>query len=587
MGRFVFWGILLIVSSTALAKDAQVEAVVDRTSLAVGDVLTLSITIYGGGNVGEPNVSQIDGFDIVSVSTSHSVSIVNMRVSKSMTYEYRLMAVSEGQYTLGPFEVKVDDALLQTEPIKVVVTKGRPAQRRHVRQPHEREVTAQSDDVLLIASVDRKRAYVGQQVTYTLKFAYRVNLLGDTEYIPPEHSGFWSEDMGQTGPTVETINGGRYYVIRRRIALFPISSGKLTIGEAAVRYVAEEPLFSEDPFAIFKRNPFQMFGGTEGIARSKPIEVDVLPLPGGAPANFSGAVGRFNVSVEPSSHQVKVGESLTLSLKVDGEGNLNSVGDIPLPEPVGFKVFAPKAKESKRVEGTKIYGTKIYDLVLVPQHAGNYQIGSFSFCYFDPYKEQYVTAKAGPVEISVLPGGEVTQEAPAGAGIVVSHRDIRHIRKSLEDWDDVRLNLSRGREILVRVAPIAIALIGLLMNAIHRRSVRTGRAIAGRALKNSLKELKRASEILRREGKSAEAAAIASQAIRSYIATRMGRGVASIQISTLENLDKLKVDTRKELVHLINSLDEVRFAPVGLEKDRTSELLERTAILLKKVDREW
>ena len=580
-------GLLVALATCAVAgDDARVEASVDRTSLPVGETLTLTITVYGGDRVGEPNVENVEGFEVVGRSTSRSISIVNMQMSKSLIFQYTLLATTEGSFSLGPFEIKVDDMVLETEPIDVVVTKslGSQPQARPPRPSHSRR--SEGKDVLLIASVDKDRAYVGEQVTYTLKFAYRVRLLGDTEYIPPEHKGFWSEDLGQSGPTIEVINGQRYYVITKRIALFPISSGELSIGEAAVRYVVERDLFSEDPFAIFRHDPFDMFRGREGIARSQPIQLEVLPLPPGAPSDFSGAVGRFSVSVKPSAREVKVGESITLSIKIEGEGSLQSVGDIPLPEPQGFKVFAPKARESKRVEGTRVYGTKIYDLVLVPQHPGEYRIGGFDFTYFDPRQGKYVTATAEPVAVKVLPGELVSGTITQTTGAVVARRDIRYIRKSIDDCDEMRLNLGGETGLLVRLSPFAIVIVGVILSLARRRAVRTGRAIAGRALKHSMRELDEALKVLR-AGRSTDAAARAAQAIRTYLGARLGRSSAAIQVSTIEALSQVEPALRSEIVGLLDDLDRIRFAPVGHNREEISELIEKVKMVLRKVDRQW
>ncbi len=584
MRGFLVGSVILAASLASAGQGPQIEASVDRTSLPVGQILMLTITVYGGDTIGEPDVNQVEGFDVIGVSTSRSISFVNMRMSKSISFQYRLLARAEGKHQLGPFRVKVDDVVLETEPIEVVVStgSGSPATRSRSLP----RTGSEGDDVLLLASVDRQQAYVGQQVTYTLKFAYRIRLVGDTEYIPPEHKGFWSEDLGQQGPDIEVIDGKRYYVVTKRIALFPISSGRLSIGEAAVRYVVEGGFSSEDPFVIFRRDPFDMFHGREGIVRSKPIELDVLPLPQDAPAGFSGAVGRFELSVRPSATEVKVGESITLSVKIDGEGSLQSVGEIPLPQPEGFKVFAPKAREAERVEGTKVYATKTYDLVLVPQHTGNYEIGGFAFSYFDPYRAKYVTAKAEPINIKVLPG-EAPESGARPGGLIVARKDIRHIRPSMDDPDELHLNLSGRTSMVVQLLPFVIVVVGIVIGIVHRHTVRTGRAAAGRAFRDSMKELRRALDMVKSDARATEAAAMAAQALRSYIARRLGRKVASIQVSTLETLAQVDTQTRDELVNLLNDLDRIRFAPVGKDIEQMVKLVDRAMILLRKVDHQW
>jgi hypothetical protein len=581
-------GCLLSSAASVSAEDFRVEASVDRRGVGKGETLALTLTVYGADRVSEPDLSVIEGFQVIGSSSSRNISIVNMKMSRSLNLQYTLLAVQEGEYVLGPFTVKAGDETYDTEPIKVAVTA---AQGSLQRPPSGRQTQGQADDdlVLLTASVDRTRAYVGQQITYTLEFAYRVRLLEDTQYIPPDHTGFWFEDLGESGPAIETIDGVRYYVITKRTAFFPISSGRFTIGEAGIRYIAGslDP-FSRDPFSLFGRDPLGAFGRRQGAAKSEPIGIEVLPLPEvGKPADFSGAVGRFDLSVSPSAKEVGVGESLTLSLRVRGRGNIKSIGDIALPEFNDFRVFAPKARESLNTEGGFVGGEKVFDLVLVPQNPGDYRLGGFRFSYFDPTSETYAVSTAEPLLIAVLPGEETAGIAPGDKlDRRVARKDIRYIRRGTVSINELTLGLEGFDGVMLRYLPVVLIFTAVVVSLHRRRSAVTGRASARRAFKRFGKHTKAAERLLDADKAVGDAAAALSKAIKGYLAARCAVPESAVDEALIGSTAELAPETRDELKSLISDLDRIRFAPVTTDAEQVKRLIGAARDLLIRVDKE-
>jgi hypothetical protein len=582
--------LVLALAGAAAADDFRVEASVDRGRVGVGETLTLTITVYGRDKVEEPSLDSLEGFQVVNTYTSHSFSMVNMQVSRSLSLQYVLVAVSEGEYTLGPFSVRSGNEVIETEPIRVAVTKSgagppvSPSQTPQAGQPG-------SDMVLLRASVDRTRAFVGQQILYTVEFAYRVRMQDQTQYLPPDHSGFWFEDLGDTGPAIQTIDGTRYYVITKRTAFFPISSGRYTIGEAAVRYVMEavDP-FSRDPFGLFSRDPFAGFRGREGVAKSKPIDIDVLPLPAqGRPSDFSGAVGRFDISAVPSREEVGVGESLTLSVRVKGRGNIKSIGDIAVPEFPNFRVFAPKARESVDVEQLQVGGVKTFDLVLVPQMQGEYALDGFTFSYFDPVKGCYERVSPEPISIRVTPGSPDVAVSGQGAmqAAAVTRRDIRHIRRGAIGVSGMSVSPGGLGGIVLRYLPVIAIVAGIVVGASRRHAEASGRTRIRKALGSVSRNLKIAESLIKNESRLVDASGLAARALRGYIAARAGTSEAAVDEAFVSSLEAMSPDRRSEVNDLIAQLDRIRFSPVGGSANQVLALIEQARGLVRSMDREW
>jgi hypothetical protein len=571
----------------AEAEEFRAEARVDKRIVSVGERLVLTIAVYGADNVSDPEVESLEGFQVVHTSRSQSINIVNFKMTKSLNLQYVLVATKEGEHVLGPFTVRTKKEAYETEPIPVKVVKGQALQQR---QPVDSQVSDE-DLILAVASVDKKRAYVGQQITYTVKFAYRVRLLDEPRYVAPDHTGFWFENLGHTGPVIETMNGKEYYVLAMRTAYFPISSGRFTIGEASIEYtVRDMDPFSRDPFSVFRRDPFSIFGGRDGLARTKPIDVEILPLPDdGKPDDFSGAVGRFSLSVIPSSRELGAGESLTLSLRIRGRGNIKSIGDISVPEFEGFRVFAPKARESTDVEQLLVGGEKVFDLVLVPQRPGEYTLDGFKFSYFDPEMAGYMTSAARPVDIKVLPGDEALAAALPGrtADSPVARQDIRHIKRHVISGDELGLSIEGVNGLLLRYMPIVIAVLGLAVSIQRRRAVITGKGAARRAFRGLMRNLKVAQNMITKDERVGDASGVAARAIRSYMAARIGVSEAGVDENLISSTPNISRDLRTQINDTLVNLDRIRFAPVSADRTEVEQLLERAGGLLKLVDAQW
>jgi hypothetical protein len=570
----------------ASGAEFRAEARLDRTMVGVGDRLVLTIAVTGASEVRDPDLGVLDGFRVDHSSRSQSINVVNFKMTRSLNLQYVLTALKEGDYELGPFAVSTGKEAYVTDPVKVKVVKGRAPQSGSANAGRAED----KDFVLVSASVDRTRAYVGQQITHTVKFAYRVRMLSEPRYVPAEHTGFWFEQLGSSGPEVETINGQQYYVLKLRTAYFPISSGKFTIGKSSIRYaVRDADPFSRDPFSIFGRDPFGR-SARESVGETKPIEIEVLPLPGeGRPEDFTGAVGQFDMRVSPSSRTVKTGESLTLTVKISGRGNVKSIGDLVVPEFGDFRVFAPKARESSDVQRLRVGGVKTYDLVLVPQRIGEYTLEGFSFSYFDPELGKYITSTANPIEIEVGVGDEaLTGIVPGSAGQVgIARRDIRHIKRVEISRDELRLSPSGIQGFLMRYVPIAIALLGIVVSIQRRRAEIAGKGMVRKAFKASIKEIKAARALARDQAKAAVAAGIAARAVKSYLGARTGMSEGLVDHFAITSIEAIPADLKSRITDLIGGLDRIRFAPGERGAGEVGDLVDHAGELIRLVDQEW
>ena len=140
----------------------------------------------------------------------------------------------------------------------------------------------------------------------------------------------------------------------------------------------------------------------------------------GKPADFSGAVGRFNFTVTPSRTGLKNGESLDLNIKVTGTGNLKLFS---LPKPVvpsSLEMYDPQHSENVSTPLSGMTGSISDKYTVIPQDKGNFPIKAMRFTYFDLGSGSYKTITSNDIMINVLddPGVASSGSTPIGAAKV-------------------------------------------------------------------------------------------------------------------------------------------------------------------------
>ena len=218
----------------------------------------------------------------------------------------------------------------------------------------------------------------------------------------PTFPDFWSQNLNMNGYRFEQGNykGESYrYAVVYKTLLYPQKTGKLEIDPVAISVSVDVP---SQRRSIFGGVIYQT---VEKRVTSASREIEVKPLPTkGRPANFTGAVGSFEFSVDPSKTTLDAGESLTASVKVRGRGNL-MLFDLPdLTVPSSLEIYEPERKEnfSSTLNGTQ--GSLTEDYTIVPTRKGKYPIPGLNFSYFDPRSEIYKSISTDDIVIDVENG---------------------------------------------------------------------------------------------------------------------------------------------------------------------------------------
>ena len=392
---------ILIGSSAVCADEIKFEATVSRNIVSLGQSIQLNLAFEGTKDVSAPDLPDIDGFQARYMGPSTMMSIVNGRMSSSITHVYRLIPLKTGKFSLGPFSFqKKGDTYVSNDLVVEVIDSA--SGRAPAPQRQRRETTSLKERVFLTMQAAKERPYINEPVPLTIKLYISGMSVRDIQYPEFSHEGFSAEQFGTPKQYQENKAGIIYDVVEFNTEVFGTQVGTFSLGPALIQanlVVKRQRRGHSSPLdGFFGRDPFDgFFGGyqTEPIElKSDVVALSVLSLPEeGRPPGFQGALGEFDFHIEASPRAVQAGDPVTLKMTVSGKGNYTTVQSPVVDESKDFKVYEPQAKQ----EGNR----KIFEQVVIPLSEGVQEIPPVSFSFFDTASGKYRTISRGPVPLSV------------------------------------------------------------------------------------------------------------------------------------------------------------------------------------------
>ena len=553
----VLWA---LAASSAVAATIQFEASVDRTRANQGEPIRLTLRITSDKQLSQVTPAfDLKDFRVEGPATSTRMEMSNFsNISYTRELTYALYAEQVGTFTIGPFQLEMDGERYHTKPITIEIVRG----------TSSAQAGQEESPIFVLTRADHERAYVGQQVTVSYDLFYRIQPHNVSFNKLPTFVGFWTEDLfvaQQLDSHQEVRNGISYNVAPlRRVALFPTSAGTHAVGTLAVSCDIPQKR-SRRGSAL---DPF--FGRSRSVLlQSEELQIEVLPLPGqGRPEEFTGAVGRFQLSVEAQPTQVAVGDPVTLRVLVEGEGNMASVQPLQVDAAADVKLYDPKIEEEERITNGLYGGRRLFEYILIPEQGGTLNIPPLRFAYFDPHQARYEVLKSAP--IAIHSEGSVEEE---GVSYGLSRRDIeavgediRYIKPDVEALvAGTTLHASYWFWTLQGALPLAF--FALLLWQRHQRRLQGDVAYARqrRAKGESGRRLARADALLE-TGTEAEFYSEVRAAVLEFVADRLNLAAAGLTIEVCAEAltaRQVEAETIAELRDLLTCCDFARFAPAG------------------------
>jgi len=419
------------------------DASVGQTTVAENQHFEVSFTFSGKNINGVKNFKppKFKNFLVLSgPNQSTSIQIINGDQSASLSYNYVIQAKSIGTFSIGTASIEYEGESFNTKPISINVVKGSPQPKKQKQDAgvSEEEI---AKNLFIRAAVDKRKAYLGEQVTVTYKLYTRLNIAAQMSISKlPHYQGFWAEELETSNNitfATEVINGKQYRVgVLKKAALFPTQPGKLEITpfELTVPIQLRRNRNRDNFFDDFFNDPFGFNQTIEYNATSNKVSIDVLSLPTeGKPDSFNGAVGEFSLNADIDKTTAKTNEAVTLKVILSGEGNLELLDMPELNIPSGFEKYEPRTSENINKRNI-ISGSKTAEYLMIPRVVGTREIPPVEFSYFNPAKKKYVTLSSKSFKLNITQGEKLPEVEYAGKeDLQRLGSDIRFIKTSAND----------------------------------------------------------------------------------------------------------------------------------------------------------
>jgi hypothetical protein len=393
--------LLILLPQNVMGQDLPISASVEKANFLTDELITLTVTVIDdSAQQPRPVLPRLDGLAVIDLDISTEVDIDNItgKIATEVTYVYLLQPRRTGLLTIPPVSVRIDEEIFKTPPISINVSQGEAAPSISEDKTTPNEISPPEDvqgkDLLVESEVDVLTPYVNQQIIHTFRSYQAIELDEETQYAPPSFDEF--ETMGLPVREYNVEIGDRAYrVTEIRTALFPQSSGKITIVPERLKTQGNA---SEDLIDLY----------------TDPLTVDVQPLPDNAPAGFAGAVGQYEVKAWVEPKTVIVHEPMSLFVSVSGTGNIHALPEPTWPNIEDWRAYNTLSSLAADIQDDGLMaGVRTFERLIVPDHIGNFTVPPITMVYFDPATDSYQTKVTQPQPIKVVapPGKAVLPTA--------------------------------------------------------------------------------------------------------------------------------------------------------------------------------
>ncbi|MDA7650107.1 hypothetical protein N8599_01255, partial [Verrucomicrobiales bacterium] len=370
------FGFFLLAIAPLIAK-AQVNlhiAVEPGNIIREGSTAKISVSAAGKISSEEPQL-KIEGGNLTvrNVGKGFEFMRSNQGVTRVTTYSFEVRG-DAGKYNIKGIFKATDGTLYETETAKLEIRK---------KTAQEKALSPE-----LKVQIANASPFVGESV-----FAEITLLLQSNTRIYSERnnivklSGDDIRAVYLDGPKeAATVNGKR--AIRFLYQISPLKSGDLSLNASF------KPLI-QLPSTTGRRRVDERFD-----LKSKPVSILSRPLPTeGRPADFSGAIGNFALSLQADPLSVNTGEPIAMRFTVTGNGSFEFLESPKPTSTSGWKFYEPTKLDLQRGEPGRP-SQLIFSQNIVPEQKHD-QLPSFRLTVFDSKKEQYVTLITDKIPLKI------------------------------------------------------------------------------------------------------------------------------------------------------------------------------------------
>ena len=576
----IFWGI-----AAAFSQDATFTADAPRTVIQ-GSRFNVVYKVNAEGS--DLRVANLPDFHLLmgpSTATGSSVSIINGNVTRSVEYSYTYVyrADKTGTFTIPPASITVKGKRIESNRLTIEVIPAEAGtgtgSQQQPSQTQQQQTPAQAgfsdDDLFITVTANKSDVYQDEPILLTTRIFTRVPIENYMFANLPDLKNFMVEDLqiqGQIQLEKQNVNGKIYDVgVLRQQVLYPQTSGRITIEPTTIEFGVRQRQ-ARQSYSIFD-NFFDSYRTVKKRVNSKSVAINVKPLPSPRPSGFSGVVGDVTLNVTASKTDAKANDGITIKTTISGTGNLRFANNPQIKFPVDFDVFDPKVTNNITQTAQGGRGSRTIETLIIPRHAGSFEIPAVEYAYFNPATGKYHTLRSQPITINVERGAGDDVRGSQGQSPNFTSRenvkflgtDIRFIKKS--DIVLKPVNTFIVASPIFLLGYILTVILFLFFFIINRKRIKENADIlkvkTKKANKVARKRLKKSGEYLKKGDKEAFYEEL-SRAIWGYTSDKLSIPVSELSLDNAKSIlsDRGAEEALTEdFISILDTCEYARYAP--------------------------
>jgi len=354
--------------------------------LGYGKTNRLSLIFEGCQPPENFNLPRIDGLDISQPARSEQTSVMNFKVSRRVELSFAVQPTRRGEVIIPALNIMTDQGRVRVAKTRFEVVEATVGQ-----------TNLNIDDIVTgMLRLPSEPVYDGQviDISYLLigSTRFNVNISSSPEWSPGD---LLVEPFGEPERVTITIRGEERPGLRYRTRALVRKTGPLSL--SAVQQRINVQTGENNNSGFFMSRPRV----EEFLITSNQPTINVKPLPAPRPEGFSGAVGNFTFESTVVPTEAQVGDPVTWTVTLTGQGNWPQGIALPVREAdVDFKVITPQSRKQME-EGQLFSGSLTEDVVLVPTRPGDYPLGAADFTFFNPETARFETVSSDSVTVAI------------------------------------------------------------------------------------------------------------------------------------------------------------------------------------------
>lgn len=540
----------LLIMGLANATTAYLE--VEPQRFNAGEVVEMNLVLTGSPSKQIPTIS-IPSCRATYHRSSQAIRSINFHSERYYTYHYTL-SCDPGEHLIGPVDVTDSSGnIIRAPGVRVKVG--------------DQKVSSSSINASFsLDERDSSVLYVGQVAVYHFIYRYQEQILG-ARWTEPKFEGFTSLNIENEQKDYQiVVDGSSVQVTELHVPLLVTQEGKRELGPSLMTVqVAARKKQRNTPrgFESLMDLGFYTDAKTE-VLTSNPIDLEVRPIPiESRPDTWDGLVGEFKLSAEVESKDIRVGDSVTLAITLEGNGQLSNIV-LPPNESDSFRIYDDDPEIVSVLKNGEYYSKAIFRRALVPVKEGELNLPPIEISWFSPIEHRFVTDSIPAMVLKALPG-ETTSELQSFA----TSANRKEVASLGEDILPIHSQYS-GDQSFDPVNPIPITFVllpsfGLLYQSVRNRTPNKRKLERDKLLKN-LENLPQ---------NSAERLSTVDSILRNALAIHLGCPVGAVK----QKLGSME----PEIGEILESLDNIRFAGEKADSTLETKAAEKARTILRRL----